>query len=616
MPYTLKGYQILEKLYDGAQTLVYRGQRKTDQRSVIVKILKNPYPTLTELARFRHQYAILQRLDVPGVLKAYSLEQSQKGLALILEDYGGISLHDFIANQASQDRSQAHSPTNENSTQPISLNTFFSIALQLAQILDGLYRQKVIHKDIKPENILIHPATLEVKLIDFSIASCLTRESQGAHNPELLEGTLAYMSPEQTGRMNRGVDYRTDFYSLGVTFYQLLTGQLPFQASTPLELIHGHIAGISSPPNQLNLELPLALSQIVLKLMEKVPEDRYQSAHGLQVDLIHCQSLWAAGKCSNSFELGTQDISDRFAISEKLYGREQEVETLISAFNRAAQGSTEIIFVSGSSGMGKTTVIQEIHKPIARQGGYFIRGKFDQLQNNSPLSGLVQACRSLIQQLLTESDQNIKDWETKILEALGDNGQVLIEVLPELELLIGKQPLVSELEPIAAQNRFKLLFQSFIQLFPNKTHPLVIFLDDLQWADFASLQLIQFLITQKSTSYIFIIGAYRSEEVSSAHPLQLTIDGIKKAGIASASINLMPLQVKDLTHLIADTLNCSIASAFPLAQVIYSTSQGNPFFSVQLFKNFYQEGLISFEYTKKYGNGIYLKFRRCHPQIM
>jgi predicted ATPase/signal transduction histidine kinase/serine/threonine protein kinase/DNA-binding response OmpR family regulator len=599
MQYALNGYQILEKLYDGAQTLVYRGQRKADQQSVIVKTIKNPYPTLTELSRLRHQYTILQRLDLPGVPKAYSLEQSQKGLALILEDCGGISLNEFIETQISQNKSQKHSSANINIAQCISLPIFFSIALQLAQTLDGLYRHKVTHKDIKPENILIHPKTLDIKLIDFSIASCLTRETQSVQHPDLLEGTLAYMSPEQTGRMNRGIDYRTDFYSLGITFYKLLTGQLPFQAVTPSELIHEHIAGIPIAPNQLNLELPLVLNQIILKLMAKMPEERYQSAYGLQADLLNFQSLWIKDKSSASFQLGTQDISDHFAISGKLYGREKEVETLVSTFNRVAQGNTEVIFISGLSGMGKTTLVQEIYKPIVQQGGYFICGKFDQLQNSSPLSGLVQAFRILIQQLLTESKQKLEVWKTKILEALGENSQVLIEVLPELELLIGKHPPAPQLEPNAAQNRFNFLFQRFIQFFSHSNHPLVLFLDDLQWADFASLLLLQSMVTQTVIPYLLIIGAYRSEEVFSAHPLQLTIDEIKKAKVVLDTIILTPLKLHDLNYLIVDTLNCKSESAHLLAQLIYETSCGNPFFSIQLLKNFYQEGFIKFNWVQR-----------------
>ncbi len=596
---TLNGYRILEKIYDGSQTLVYRGQRSDDLQSVIIKVIKNPYPTHTDLAQFRHQYAILQRLEIPGVLKAHSLEQYRKGLALILEDCGSISLNEFITTPLSQATSQAYSSGTKNISQSCPLSTFFTIALQLTQILDSLYRYKVIHKDIKPENILIHPTTLEVKLIDFSIASCLARENQSAQTPNLLEGTLAYMSPEQTGRMNRGIDYRTDFYSLGITFYKLLTGHLPFQIANPLDLIHQHIAGIPTPPNQLNLELPLALNQIILKLMAKMPEDRYQSAYGLQADLLHCQSLCLEGNASDTFELGMQDISDHFAISEKLYGREQEVEALLSTFNRVAQGNTEVILLSGLSGIGKTALVQEIHKPIALQGGYFISGKFEQLRNNVPLSGFVQAFQGLIQQLLTESKQNIETWQTKILQALGENSQVLIEVLPDLELLIGKQPLVPTIDSTAAQNRFNFLFQRFIQVFPDEHHPLVLFLDDLQWADFASLQLFQSLLTQSTTPYLLVVATYRSEEVSSAHPLQLTVDAIKKASVLVNILSLKALKFHNLVHLISDTLSCQRTSAKILAQTIYHTSNGNPFFSIQLLKSFYSDGLLFFNGSKR-----------------
>ena len=600
MQYTLKGYQILEKLYEGSQTVVYRGKRTEDQQSIIAKFIKSSYPTLLELAQFRHQYTILKRLDLPGVIKVHSLEQHQNRLALIVEDCEGISLSEFISTQAKLDNSSALTSTEQHFEQHLSdLSIFFSIALQLAKILEGLYHNKIIHRDIKPENILINPKTLEVKLIDFSIASCLTRENKTAQAPNLLQGTLAYISPEQTGRMNRAIDYRTDFYSLGITFYKLLTGRLPFGSIAPLQLIHDHIACIPTPPNQINLDLPLSLNQIILKLMAKMPEERYQTAYGLQADLLHCQSLWINGQNSISFDLGIQDISDQFLISEKLYGREQEITTLMSAFDRGTKGRTEVLLISGISGIGKTTMVREIHKPIARQGGYFICGKFNQLKNNKPLSGLVCAFQDLIQQLLTENNQSLELWKSKLLKAIGDNGQILIEVLPELELLIGKQPPASELDSTAAQNQFNFLFKRFIQIFPDRTHPLVLFLDDLQWADFASLQLIQSIITQTVNPYLLIIGSYRSEEVSSAHPLQLTIDAIRTAGIVLNTLTVTPLKFENLNHLISDTLNCSPLVAEPLTQFIYKKTEGNPFFSIQFLNSLYQEKLVTFNSTDR-----------------
>src|ERR671932_424872 len=469
---TLPGYLIINLIYNGSRTQVYRGQRISNQQPVVIKILKSEYPAFTELLHFRHQYAITKNLNLPGVIQFYSLETYRNGFALVMEDMGGVSLKDYTREQS------------------LELGEFLHLAIQIAQTLEGLYQNRVIHKDIKPHNILINPETKQVKLIDFSISSLLPRENQEIQNPNVLEGTLAYMSPEQTGRMNRGIDYRTDFYSLGVTFYELLTGQLPFESIDPMELVHCHLARIPTPLIQVNPSIPPMVNHIIMKLMAKTAEERYQSAFGLKHDLEMCRrQIEDIGNIS-PFLLGQRDISDRFFIPEKLYGRETEVTTLLAAFDRVSQGNTEMMLVAGFSGIGKTAVVNEVHKPIVRQRGYFISGKFDQFKRNIPFYSLVQAFQKLMGQLLTESAVSLQAWKTKILSALGENAQVIIDVIPELERLLGKQPTVTELEGGAAQNRFNLLFGNFIRIFATKEHPLVIFLDDLQWADLASLKLI------------------------------------------------------------------------------------------------------------------------------
>lgn len=581
---SIPGYSCSELLYEGLRTLVYRGHRKSDRLSVAIKLLKNPYPSFTELVQFRNQYTIAKNLDIPGVIRPYCLETYHNGYALVMEDFGSISLREYIH------------------TYSFDVWQFLHVALQLTNILDGLYRQKVIHKDIKPANILIHPESLQVKLIDFSISSLLPRETQEIHHPNVLEGTLAYLSPEQTGRMNRLIDYRTDFYSVGVTFYELLTRRLPFEVDEPMELVHCHIAQYPLLVNEINSEIPPVLSQIVEKLMAKNAEDRYQSALGLKYDLEQCLAqLQQTGKIE-LWEIGQRDICDRFSIPEKLYGRQAEVETLLAAFERVSVGATELILIAGFSGIGKTAVVNEIHKPIVRQRGYFIKGKFEQLGRNIPLSAFVQAFRDLIGQLLTQSDYQLSQWKTKILDALGENAQVIIEVIPELESIIGQQPSVLELSGNAAQNRFNLLFQKFIQVFATIEHPLVIFVDDLQWADLASLNLMQFLLSESSTSYLLIIGAYRDNEVetfhdTSLHPLQLTLNELQKNQIIFNKITLSPLNETHLNQLIADTLSCTTEIALPLTQLVYQKTQGNPFFSNQFLKALYDDGLITFNPT-------------------
>jgi predicted ATPase/signal transduction histidine kinase len=603
----IAGYRFVQELYRGSRTLVYRGIREKDQQRVVIKLLRKEYPSFYELLQFRNQYIIAKNLQLPGIIIPYSLESYGHSYALIMEDFGGVAL------------------TNYTKTHGIKLQEFLKIAIQLAEILHELYRHRVIHKDIKPANILIHPETKQVKLIDFSISSLLPKETQEIKNPQILEGTLAYLSPEQTGRMNRGIDYRSDFYSLGVTLFELLIGYLPFHSDDPMELVHCHIA--KNPPtfqeiveakhlqkesSQLLIEqkvnafcdpnlnskieaieeIPEVIFNIIMKLMAKNAEDRYQTALGLKHDLESCFNQWQTLGKIEIFTIGQQDLCDRFIIPEKLYGRETEVQQLLAAFERVSQGHRELMLVAGFSGIGKTAVVNEVHKPIVRQRGYFIKGKFDQFGRNIPFSAFVQAFRDLMGQLLSESDAQLQTWKTKILSAVGENGQVLIEVIPELENIIGTQPAPQALSGSAAQNRFNLLMQKFVQIFTNIEHPLVIFLDDLQWADSASLKLLQLLM--QDTGYLLILGAYRDNEVSPTHPFILTVDELMKAGATVNSITLQPLQFTDINQLVADTLNCDLQLAQPLTELVAQKTKGNPFFATQFLKVLHDDQLITF----------------------
>ena len=590
-PPNIKGYSITDLVYHGSRTVVYRGTRNSDETPVVLKLLNNPYPSFQELVQFRNQYTIAKNLDHPGIIQIYSLESYQNTLVLVMEDFGGISLEDYTTDSLDQEPSML----TEQSVQE-----FLHIAIQIASILDELYRHRVIHKDIKPRNILINPSTSHVKLIDFSIASLLPKENQILTSPNCLEGTLAYLSPEQTGRMNRGIDYRSDFYSTGVTFYKLLTTELPFSTTDPMELVHCHIAKQPLPPHQRNRAIPPLLSDIISKLMAKNAEDRYQSALGLKYDLEQCSYHWHRLGAYAEMKLGSRDICDRFVIPEKLYGRQAEVKTLLGAFERVTQGTTEMILVAGFSGIGKTAVVNEVQKPIVRQRGYFIQGKFDQFQRNIPFSAIVQALRDLMEQLLTETDAQLQQWKAQILSAVGENGQVMVDVIPELERIIGKQPPADELSGTAAQNRFNLLFSKFIQVFTTKEHPLVIFLDDLQWADSASLKLLQLLMAETNSSYLLLIGAYRDNEVNPTHPLMLTLSEMAKVGVSLNTITLEPLSKSDLNHLIADTLTCGIELAEPLTELVAQKTKGNPFFATQFLKSLHHDRLISFNFEQGY----------------
>ncbi|MEZ2240595.1 AAA family ATPase [Microcoleus sp.] len=596
---TIPGYHIIEEIYNGSRTQVYRGVTESNQK-VIIKLLKTEYPTFSELVQFRNQYTITKNLDLPGIVKPIALLNYRNAFALVMEDVGAVSLAEYTANPKQLDNIQSNNSDASPQSSPLALDEFLPIALQVVQTLEGLYHNRIIHKDIKPQNIIINPETKEIKLIDFSISSLLPRENQEIQNPKVLEGTLAYMSPEQTGRMNRGIDYRTDFYSLGVTFYQLLTGQLPFNSTEPMELVHCHIARMQIPPINLVPAMGMMVNNMIMKLMAKTPELRYQSASGLRYDLEKCWQQWQENGNISEFALGNRDICDRFVIPEKLYGRETEVKALLDAFDRISEGTCEILLVAGFSGIGKTAVVNEVQKPIVRQRGYFIKGKFDQFKRDIPFSSWVQAFQNLIRQLLTENAAEVQKWQVRIVEALGKNSQVIIDVIPELEHLIGKQPKVAELEGIAAQNRFNLLFQKFIRVFATKEHPLVIFFDDLQWADSASLKLIQLLMSEIDTRYLLLMGAYRDNEVFPAHPLMLTLDEIRKDSVAVNQITLAPLDQPSLNQLMADTLSCPSAIAIPLTELVFAKTKGNPFFATQFLKSLEVAGLISFNFNRSY----------------
>ncbi len=572
----IPGYELTEIIHDGFNTIVYRG-KTVEQQPVILKILKAEYPSMDAIARLKHEYQITARLDKKCIVK-YQLQEYQNRLALVCHDFGGQSLKQLL------------------SKQKLDHCTCLNIGIQLAEALVELHKQQITHKDIKPANIIINPQTKQVKLTDFSIASCWNETLQPI-NPNQLEGTLAYMSPEQTGRMNRYVDYRSDFYSFGVTFYEIFTGQLPFNSNDPLELVYCHLAQQPVSPSQINPAIPPEITQIISKLMAKNAEARYQSATGLLADLEIClQQLQTSNKIAD-FIPGRWDILSQLLIPQKLYGREQQVHLLQLAMQRVGEGSSELMLVSGYSGIGKTSVINEVNKPITRQRGYFVSGKFDQFQRNIPYLALIQALSGLIRQLLTENAAQLQVWKNRILKALGLNGQVIIDLIPDLELIIGLQPEISPLGPIESQNRFNRVFSDFIRVFAQAEHPLAIFLDDLQWADLATLKLMQSLITAPESKYLLLIGAYRDNEVNYTHPLIQTLESIQKAGITINNLVLQALNLENVTQLIAETLpNTQNISVF--AELIYHKTAGNPFFITQLLQALYQEKLLKFTYPQ------------------
>jgi predicted ATPase/serine phosphatase RsbU (regulator of sigma subunit) len=575
-------YQITEQLHESKNSIVFRGVRLSDRQPIVLKILQQTYPNPEQVAQFKREYEITSSLKSAGIIQAYSLEDYNNRLAMTLEDFGGQSLAKL------------------NLAGNLILTDFLNLAISITEILSQIHQNYTIHKDINLSNIVFNPLTKETKIIDFGISTALSRETTTFGNPNFLEGTLSYISPEQTGRMNRVIDYRTDFYSLGVTFYELLTGQLPFPSDDVLELVHAHIAKQPIPPHEIKPNIPVTISEIILKLMAKNAEDRYQSANGLKADLEEYLQQWQSNPEIKLFPLGKNDISDKFQIPQKLYGRSTEIATLIAAIERAiSQGKAEMMLVSGYSGIGKSALVKEIYKPITRQRGYFISGKFDQFQRNIPYASIIQAFRSLVLQLLTESELHIAAWRKTLLAALAPNGKIISEVIPEIELIIGSQPAVPELSFSEAQNRFNIVFQNFIKVFTTPEHPLVIFLDDLQWADSASLKLIELLMTAVDSKYLFLIGAYRDNEVSAAHPLMMTIDNISKAKTKINNILLSPLALPDIVELIIDFFHAEPLTALPLAELLLAKTGGNPFFITEFLKSLHTENLLNFNYQER-----------------
>ncbi|WP_036482041.1 PAS domain S-box protein [Myxosarcina sp. GI1] len=574
------GYRQLKLIAETANFKIYRGFRERDGISVTLKINRAQHSALETLHRYRQEYEIISSLNAPGIIKAYELISHSNGVAIALEYFAAESLKSLLQKRK------------------FTVKEVLNIGIQIAAALAEVHQANIIHKDINPSNILFNRQTEILKLVDFGIATQLSKEQKSIQNYNILEGTLAYISPEQTGRMNRCLDYRSDYYSLGVTLYELLTQKLPFASKEPLELIHYHLAKPPVPPVQIDPKIPQVVSKIVMKLMAKNAEDRYQSSVGIKHDLEVCLERLNDNGEVLQFELGQKDICDRFIIPEKLYGREAEVKVLLDSFERVAQGNSELMLVAGFSGIGKTALINEVYKPITRHKGYFIKGKFDQFNRNIPLSAFVKAFSSLVKQLLSESVEGLSQWKQEILAALGNNARVIIEVIPDLELILGAQPPVPQLSGTAAQNRFNLVFNKFIRVFTKKEHPLVIFLDDLQWADLASLNLLKLLMSETKNSSLLVIGAYRDNEVFAAHPLNLSLEEITRKAVKIDTIALKHLVKTDINCLVADALLCSQAIAAPLSELIYQKTQGNPFFTTQFLKGLYEDGHIVFNRNK------------------
>jgi predicted ATPase/signal transduction histidine kinase/tRNA A-37 threonylcarbamoyl transferase component Bud32 len=589
---TIPGYRIEEKIFESSNSLVFRAWKEDTDLPVVIKLLKGEYPKPERIVRFRREYETLKGIDIKGVIKVFDFESFKNSYAISMEDFKAESVKLILEKKK------------------LTLSEFLKLTIKITEILNQLHQLNIIHKNINPSNILWNEESGELKLIDFGISAVLSHEIATIQNPNEFEGTLSYMSPEQTGRMNRTIDYRTDMYSLGITFYEMMTGRLPFESNDPMEMIYCHIAKTPQPPHlsasayfskdPKGLEI---LSKIILKLMSKGSEDRYLSFYGLKYDLEKCLKYLKKNQTLSGldFHPGDNDFSDKFRIPQKLYGREPEIATLLDAFRRVCSRhqegrmSSEMMMVTGYAGIGKSALVNEIHIPIVEKRGYFISGKFDRFKRNIPYSALTQAFQDLMRQILMESETQIMNWKSRILEAVSPNGQVINEVIPEVERIIGKQPPVPELPPRETQNRFNMYFQNFIRAFADESHPLTIFLDDLQWADLPTLKLIERLMLDSKTRYLFIIGAYRDNEVDLSHPLALSLDKLKNENAIVNFITLLPLEPKIVNQLISDSLKCSIADAEVLGKLCLAKTDGNPFFLIQFLNSLAEKDLIEFD---------------------
>jgi predicted ATPase/signal transduction histidine kinase/tRNA A-37 threonylcarbamoyl transferase component Bud32 len=570
----LNGFQITHKLHESAHSSIYRAVRTADARPVVLKVLDSQYPSAYEIARFRQELALLEAARGEGVIEALGLERYGHSLFLVLEDFGGASLsHTFRG-------------------QRLALDQLLALALATSAALGHVHRCGIIHKDINPSNIVWNPATGQLKLIDFGIATQLASEAPPRAGARVLEGTLPYVSPEQTGRMNRNLDYRTDFYSLGVTLYELATGALPFTSRDPLELIHCHIAAQPRPPIEIRADLPPVLSALILKLMAKSADERYQSAWGLEADLARCLAHVRAGEAPPAFELGSADVPDRLEIPHRLYGRQREIELLTERFRRAAQGQREVVVVTGYSGIGKSSLVRELHEPVAEEQAFLISGKFDLLQRGTPYSALSATFSDLVKQLLVGSEDEVAAWRASLISAMGPNGRLLTDVIPGLELLVGAQPPVEVSGPLEAQNRLSLVFRDFLRVFCRPGRPLVVFLDDLQWADPASLHLVESMLADDTLAHLLLIGAYRDNEVDATHPVALLLDALAPQGVSVTRIHLEPLGHEDVGHLLADTLRDTPEAVAPLAAHVHRKTGGNPFFIAAFLRLMHEQGLL------------------------
>lgn len=573
----LDGITLLEKIFESKSSLVYRGHWAREDRDVVFKFLRAERPTPDELIHYRQEYEVTRGLNVTQVIGVYDYVEDRNCHLIVLEDIGAQSLS-LLSEQGRQ----------------IPLREVLEIGASVARTLAEIHAQGVVHGDINPNNIIFNPETSALRVIDFGIATKLPRQHAQFINPLRLAGTLLYISPEQTGRMNRYIDYRTDFYSLGMTLYELLCGVHPFADYEPLQLVYCHLARTPDAPHEINPEVPKIVSDIVMRLLEKCAEDRYVSGWGLATDLERCIAELKSGRRPRAFELGQRDASGRLEIPQKLYGRAAEIQRIHELYGQASEGLTQLLMVSGYSGIGKTSLVQEVHKPITARGGYYLAGKFDQLLAR-PYAALAEAFSALLCQLLTESEARLASWRRRLRVALRGDAQIIVELLPELERIIGPQAPVERLGPAESNQRFNRVFVAFLKVFCTAERPMVLFLDDVQWADSLSLSIIRALVSEHRVEHLMVVCAYRDNEVDAIHPLSRLRETLAAETDALHDIVLTELSEFHVTDLLAETLETPRQDVAPLAALVKTKTGGNPFFIGQLLHELKNDGLLKFQ---------------------
>jgi predicted ATPase/signal transduction histidine kinase len=584
----LPGYDVAEPLYDSASSAAYRATRLSDGVPVVLKVLKPDFPEPDALARYEREYEILKELAAPGIVRAWGLERYRQTAVLVLEDFGGSSLDLWLARWS------------QSSPAGLGVVRFLELAIRIAEAMGQVHAAGVVHRDVNPTNLVLNPDTNVLKIIDFGLAARVHPRSPQRDGARPVQGTLAYLSPEQTGRTSRPVDHRADLYSLGVTFFEMLTGRLPFQSDDPLALVHAHLAKLAPRVAEVRPEVPAVLSDLVTRLLAKAPADRYQSAFGVQEDLTQCLAACVddedARQAPRSFELGTRDDHCLLEIPDRLYGRAASVATIHAALERTLGGGRWIVLVTGPSGVGKSALVAELREPVRRGGAYFVSGKFDPYGSGTPYDVLNQAFERWVALALTESEDRLARWRAGILNTLGSHAAALTEVFPCLEQVLGEQPKAAALGPQESRNRFELAFRTFAKTICTAERPLVLFIDDWQWSDSASVALLSLLAMDETITHFMLVGAYRDGNIAQDHPLEVLLAYLEAGEVPFEVLRLANLERADIADLVHDGLRCDAEEARVLGELVHAKTQGNPLFTRQFLRELCDEGCLSFDF--------------------